>query len=338
VQLPIFRSVGKVVLTAVLLICGVSLPLEDAAARRARPGPARLTGAQRQARKTAITLVKQGVGKLREGDYVAALELFSKAYKIYPSPKIQFNIGQTYKELGRYLDAIGAYEKFEQNAPLDTSEALRKLARDNVRELFRKIALLRVQVSLPGARISIDGQPRGVSPLGKPLRLMPGVHSMVVKKQGYVTAVVDLRLRAGKRITRTVTLHRPRSKVVQVIWKSMRKPKKGLPVLWTGVALTGAAALVAAITGGLALVEEKRKDDLDLPIADRRAAATRGKRYVLTTDGLLLGAGVVALSSLIWYLAVVRPSGGTERVRVGPTGGAVVPHVSPGGGGLTVRF
>lgn len=321
-----------------MLVCSVTLFLPEAAARSPRPGRARYTGAQRNARKKAISLVKLGVHKLREGDYVEALELFSKAFKIYPSPKIQFNIGQTYKELGRYLDAIGAYEFFLRDAPADISEALRKLARDNIRELFRKIVILRVQVSVEGARISIDGRQRGVSPMKKPLRLMPGAHSMVVKKEGYVPAVIDLHIQAGKRVTRTVTLHKPRPKVVQVIWKTIRKPKKGLPVLWTGVALIGASGLVAAITGGLALLEEKRTIDLDLPIAERRAAAARGKRFQIATDSLLLGAGVLAVSSLIWYLVVIRPSGGTERVREGPEIRAVVPYLTPGGGGVSIRF
>lgn len=323
-------------MTGVLLVCGATLSLPEAAARAPGPGPARLARLGLKSKATA--LVKLGVVKLREGDYVAALELFTSAFKIYPSPKIQFNIGQTYKELGRYLDAIGAYETFLRDAPADYSEALRNLARDNIRELFRKIVILEVKVSVKGARISVDGRPRGVSPLKEPLRLMPGAHSMVVKKEGYVTAVVDLQLGAGKRVTRTVTLHKPRPKVVQVIWKTLRKPKKGLPVLWTGVALTGAAALGAAITGGLALMEVKRMNDLDLPLAERRAAAAQGKRYQLATDGLLLGAGVVALSTLIWYLVYVRPSGGTERVRVGPRARAVVPHIAPGSGGLTIRF
>jgi hypothetical protein len=321
-----------------LVLCGTFLVVPEAVAQRSRPGRARLSRAQRKARSKALVLVRLGVTKLREGDYVAALELFSKAFRIYPSAKIQFNIGQTYKELGRYLDAIGAYEAYLRDTPTDTSEVLRNLARDNIRELFRKIAILRVRVSVEGARISIDGRPRGISPLTRPLRLMPGAHSMVVKKEGYVTAVVDLQLRAGKRVTRTVTLHKPRPKVVQVIWKAVRKPTKGLPVLWTGVAITGAAGLVAAITGGLALVEEKRKDDLVLPIADRRAAALRGKRYQIATDSLVVGAGVVAVSTLIWYLVVVRPSGGTERVRVGPTEVTLVPYLAPGGGGLALRF
>jgi len=346
----------RALLTGALLFCGVTLSLGEAAARAPGNGSGRLTRSEREAKaakkkaarkkasekkaakKKATALVKLGVVKLREGDYVAALELFTSAHKIYPSPKIQFNIGQTYKELGRYLEAIGAYETFLRDAPADYSEALRNLARDNVRDLFRKIAVLQVKVSVRGARISIDGRPRGVSPLKEPLRLMPGAHSMVIKKEGYVTAVVDLRLGPGRRVIRTVTLHKPRPKVVQVIWKTLRKPKKGLNVIWTGIALTAAAGVVAAVTGGLALVEDKRANDLDLPLADRRAAATRGKRYQVATDAMLLGAGVVAVSTLIWYLAYVRPSGGTERVRVGPRARAVVPHLAPGGGGLTVRF
>lgn len=326
-------------MAALILACGVPLLGSEAAARERRPGQTRMTRAQRRARKKARKkarkLVKGGVVKLREGDYVAALELFSKAFRIYPSPKIQFNIGQTYKELGRYLDAIGAYERFLRDTPKDTAEVLKKLARDNIRELFRKIALLRVQVTVPDAQISVDGQPRGRSPLVKPLRLMPGLHSLVVKKEGFVTAAVDLRLLPGQRVTREVTLQRPRPQVV--IWKTIRKPKKGLPVLWTGLALTGAAALVVVITGTLALQQHNLANNEDLPLAKRFAAADLGKRYQLATDGLLIGAGVLAVATLVWYLAYVRPSGGTERVRMAPKT-SVIPHVGPGSAGLTLRF
>ncbi len=334
--LQIFK---KIALVSVLFFVSVPLVGSEAAARR-RGKSGRLSRAKRKARKKARVLVKKGVAKLREGDYVAALELFTDAFKIYPSPKIQFNIGQTYKELGRYLDAIGAYEKFLADTRADASTALRKLATDNIRELFRKIAIVRVKVSVEGAAISVDGRPRGISPLAKPLRLMPGAHSLVVKKEGFITAVVNLRLAPGNEMLRKVTLHRPRPKVVQVIWKTLRKPKKGLNVLWAGIAVTGATALAAAITGAMSLVEQQKFDDLDLPLAERRAAGDRGKRYQLATDGLLIGAAVVAVSTLIWYLTYVRPSGGTERVRVRPDEKAMSPrlHLAPGAGGLSFSF
>ncbi len=201
-------------LISVLAVAGVTLLMPEAAARGRRSGQPKLTRSQRKAKKKAVVLVKHGVRKLREGDYVAALELFSNAHRLYPSPKIQFNIGQTYKELGRYIDAMGAYEIFLRDAPSGPSKALRRLARDNIRELLGKIALLQVRISEQGAHISIDGLPRGVSPLKKPLRLMPGAHSMVVTKRGYATVALNLLLGAGKRFTRTVTLYKPRPKVV----------------------------------------------------------------------------------------------------------------------------
>ncbi|MFH2009640.1 MAG: PEGA domain-containing protein [bacterium] len=279
------------------------------------------------------------MAKLREGDYVTALELFSRAFKIFPSPKIQFNIGQTYKELGRYLDAIGAYEKFLKDAAADTSAALKKLAQDNVQDLLRKIAIVTIQVSVEGATVSVDGNARGASPLGAPLRLMPGSHSVVVKLTGYVTVAVNLRLEANQRLTRRITLQKPRPKVVNIIYKTVYKPKKGLPLLWTGVALTCAAGVTAAVLGGLALQQQKRMDDLSLPLAERRDAQELGRRYQMSTDGLLIGTAVVAVATLVWYLAYVRPSGGSERVRVSPKGkeSSVLPTLTPGGG-LTVEF
>ncbi len=310
--------------------------------RLASPGAPKRTSSRklRRARQKARKLVKKGVARLREGDYVAALDLFSRAFKIYPSPKIQFNIGQTYKELGRYLSAISAYERFIKDAPEDISFALRKLARDNIRELYRKIALLRLRISVHGARVSVDGRLRGISPMATPMRLMPGAHSIVVKKPGFVTVALDLRLLPGQRVTRLVTLHKPRPKVVRVIWSTRRKPKKGLPLLWTGVALTGAALLASAVTGAMALVEQSRFDDLDLPLDERMAAGERGRRYQRATDGLLIGAGVVAVATLVWYLVRVRPSGGVERVRQPSSArpGQVLLAPAPGGAGLVISF
>jgi tetratricopeptide (TPR) repeat protein len=326
------RSFTVWVVLSLLALVTLASPV----AAKARRADSRVSKERQQARK----LVKQGVVKLREGDYVTALDLFSRAFKVFPSPKIQFNIGQTYKELGRYLDAIGAYEKFFKDAAQDTSPALKKLARDNIQDLLRKIAIVTIQVSVDGATVSVDGKARGVSPLGAPLRLMPGSHSVVVKLTGYETVVVNLKLEANARLTRRITLQKPRPKVVNIIYKTVRKPKKGLPLVWTGIALTCAAGITAAVLGGLALKEQKRMDDLSLPLAERRDAQELGRRYQLSTDGLLIGTAVVAVATLVWYLAYVRPSGGSERVRVTPRGKAatVVPRLTPGGGGLTIEF
>ena len=317
-----------------LVLAAVCLALPPPAdARRRRLPRARISKERHQAR----ALVKQGVQKLRVGDYVEALALFTRAYGIFPSPKIQFNIGQTYKELGRYLDAITAYERFLEAAPKEMSAVVIKLARDNVRDLMRKIAVLTVRISVKGASITVDGQALGHAPLPKPIRLMPGPHSVVVKKDGYVPAVLSPQLAPNERRLLQVTLKRPpRPTVVRVIYRTVHKRRRGLALLWTGVALTGASSLVAAVLGGLALREQKHVDDLSLSLAVRRDAADRGKIFQRTTDGMLIGAGVIAAGALVWYLVVVRPSGGTRRVKVTET--AWRPLWSPRGAGLSIAF
>jgi hypothetical protein len=324
--------VGLLVGATALSLLG---PPREVEARRGRT--ARVT----QQRRQAQALVKQGVRKLREGDYVVALDLFSRAYALYPSPKIQFNLGQTYTELGRYLDGLRAYETFLVRLPPRTSGAVQRLTRDRIAELMRRIAVLTLECAEPGAAVTVDGQAQGHTPLSAPLRLMPGPHSVVVRKEGYLPVVWNLQLEAGQRLTRRVRLERPRPKVVQVVWKTVRKPRKGLPLLWAGVAVTAAAALTAAITGGLALREQDFAKDVDKPWSERVAAADRGRALQRATDGLLIATGVLAAGALAWFLVVVRPSGGTERVRISAaTRVTLTPALGPRGAAarLSVSF
>jgi hypothetical protein len=283
----------------------------------------------------AQALVKDGVRKLRDGDYVTALDLFSKAYALFPSPKIQFNLGQTYTELGRYLDALKAYEAFRAQTPAGTSKEVLRLVEERIADLMRRVVVITLECAEPEAIVVVDGQPRGQTPLGEPIRLMPGPHSVVLRKDGFLPAVLNLKLQAGQQETLKVSLERPKPKVVQVVWQTRRKPRKGLPVLWSGVAVTAAAAITAAVTGGLAMKEESIAKDVERPWTTRVAAADRGRALQRATDGLLIGAGVVALGTLVWYLVVVRRSGGTEKVRISPPPPRAGIELAPGGFALT---
>ena len=62
-------------------------------------------------------LLKEGTVFYERGDFAAALGKFEAAYGIYPSPKLQFNIAQANRDLGRPVDALAAFEKFLALAP-----------------------------------------------------------------------------------------------------------------------------------------------------------------------------------------------------------------------------
>lgn len=292
------------------------------------------------ARSQALKLVKIGVRLLRGGYYVGALEKFKKAYELYPSPKIFFNIAQTQKELGRYVRAIQAYEKFLKKAPKDTSKDLLVLAKERIEDLRKAIAVLKIEISQPNAEVTVNGTLYGTSPLNDPIRLMPGTHTLVIKKKGYNTEAMDIKLKAGQTISRHVILERPKQKLVEkaIVYKTIDIPPKGLALLWTGMAVTAVAGITASVLGGLALREEKKMGDSSLSISERLEAADRGDLYAKLTDGFLISGGVLAIGTLCWYLFYVRPSGGTKRIRVNSKTQAPRPSFNSGTAGLSFSF
>ena len=63
-----------------------------------------------QAKARAQGLLSEGTAAYGRGDYAAALDKFTAAYKIFPSPKLWFNIGQANRDLGRPVEAVEAFD------------------------------------------------------------------------------------------------------------------------------------------------------------------------------------------------------------------------------------
>jgi hypothetical protein len=322
-----------------LVVAGLFVLSPEVQARRAaRPMAARPMASSEtpaDSRKQARALVVKGAGEIARGDYVKALALFTQAYAIYPSPKILFNMAQTYRELGRLVEALNAYERFLHTAKPGTSRDLLKVARSKVQGLKGEVATLLIQVSVPGALIRIDGAEVGLSPMDIPRRVMPGRHLVVVSKKGYLTATERVTPRKSQRLVFTITLVKPRPKVVvrNLVFRIRKLPRRGLAVLWTGIGLTAAAAVGIAIAGALTKYEERILNDTSQSVSRRKLAVTRGKRYQWLTEGFIIGAGVAAIFTTIWGLTVVRASGGVERVPVNPPTVTIMPV----GTGILVR-
>ena len=67
--------------------------------------------------KEARSLAEAGAQNYKLGDYQSALDSFTQAYKLHPSPKLLFNIGQCHKYLKNYERAIWAFESFLSENP-----------------------------------------------------------------------------------------------------------------------------------------------------------------------------------------------------------------------------
>jgi hypothetical protein len=151
--------------------------------------------AQGQAeRQEALGLLREGNRLFDTGDYQAALSRYKQAYARVPSPKVLFNIGQTERALGRFVEAHASYDRFLTEAA-DASAALRAEAERRRAELEKATATIEISAErdgtpVPGVQVSVDGVGHGATPLPRPVRVMPGPHQVVVEPGGGAPPVV----------------------------------------------------------------------------------------------------------------------------------------------------
>jgi hypothetical protein len=144
-------------------------------------------------------MLNEGSALYQSGDYAGALEKFKEARATYASPKIWFNIGQANRDLGRFDDAMAAFEKFLIGAS-DASPGAIADARKATDELRPKLGQVRIECQTPGAEVNIDGKVVGQAPLLDPIWAMPGRHQITALVAGASPAVETVNVVAGTEI------------------------------------------------------------------------------------------------------------------------------------------
>ena len=89
----------------------------------------------------AKTRLATGAGLYRAREFEKAIEEFKAGVVIEDSPIFHFNLGQAYRQLGRYEDSIWHFERFLRRAnplPAKYKDAVESLVRDMKAELDRK--------------------------------------------------------------------------------------------------------------------------------------------------------------------------------------------------------
>ncbi|MFB6264913.1 MAG: PEGA domain-containing protein, partial [Bradymonadaceae bacterium] len=118
-----FRSLTRPVRVATIgLAAGVAVGAIPAPAVAGESGGEQEEAASGQAddeqkAKKVLKLIRQGKKAYDAGNYEKALNLYQKAYDLYPKPAILVRLGKTAEELGTLKKAISYYEKFIEMAP-----------------------------------------------------------------------------------------------------------------------------------------------------------------------------------------------------------------------------
>jgi hypothetical protein len=157
----------------------------------------------------AQMLLSEGTQLFNHGAMSEALDKFKQAYAEFASPKLLFNIGLTSRNLGRAVEAMGAFERFLAEATDSPAEMIAE-AKQSVSVLRATLGNLTIKCGVIGAEIALDGRTVGLTPLPDSLWVMPGNHLVTAHHSGFSLATVTVDVNAGTVHTLTLTMQRIR--------------------------------------------------------------------------------------------------------------------------------
>lgn len=262
------------------------------------------------------------------GDLRGTLAEFERAYALRPSPLLSFHIGRVALELRQFAYSHRAITRFLEEVGDGEPDSAEKRAQAQAMldEIEPRIAHLTIESSVVGARLSIDEQPLGESPLPAPLVLDVGTYRVRASKQGFVPVTRVISLAGGDRSTLALELEAlddpsqrisasapkpmgsPSLVAVRPVQSTTRQPAM-TQGLWAGFAAGGALAVAGGITGIYALRASSRlgstrfEDDANRSAFDRESERVRA--LSISAD-VFLGAAFVTLQTsaiVLWWRA-----------------------------------
>jgi hypothetical protein len=182
-----------------------------------------------------------------------ALRRFERAYELYPSPIVLFNLAGAQIRTGHIVAGVESYQRFLHDATSGPEVRHRAAAEAASAAASQRIAHLHVSVEpmQPRDGLEIDTRVFRHAAIGADLPLDPGPHSVAVIRDG--TAVGRERLRLSEGESRSITIHVAPTHTTLVVTPSTQqsaaRPRSRLgvvasPWFWTGVGvlvLAGAA-------------------------------------------------------------------------------------------------
>lgn len=154
----------------------------------------------------ANELFLRGLKLYEKKQYPAALRKYQQAYKLFPSPQIQFNMALVREKMRQPHKAAVHYERFLLKSDSRVFPRRVKAARAKLKLLRKKLATVSVACKVKGAAVVVDGEPAGLTPLAHRIYHRPGKMVLTVKGKGFGPYRKKLTLGAGKHRKLVVSL------------------------------------------------------------------------------------------------------------------------------------
>ena len=243
---------------------------------------------------------------------LGAMARYHKAYSIFPSFKIDLNIGGTLDIMGRPTEAAVYFEKFLNNSQKAPPDVIKE-AKARLEELRQKLASVIVNSPVKDTAVLINGEEVGRTPVKMSHYLEPGKYMLTVQKDGYLPVHRKLDLNKGDHLTLNIPLtsraelEKEQRRLQQIA--DERRTKN----IWGYTALAGAAALAvtAAVLYGVGAqqgISAHEGYQTTTNMADQRAYAeeVNSAKEMLIGGHVLIGLAAAAAGVSIYQL-LTRP-------------------------------
>jgi len=153
----------------------------------------------------AAKLKKQGDDAMLDLRYEDALAAYAKSYALRANPALHYNRARALEALGRYADALDAYEAFEKDAPPDLLAKVPGL-KEHVAGVQKRVTELTLKVNVDGARVVLRNVVLGTTPFDHSVRVNAGKATLEITAEGYESHRREVDLKGGEVLTLEIEL------------------------------------------------------------------------------------------------------------------------------------
>jgi len=338
---PGLRSARRPVCAARRVLCvGLGLALGAASFAAAAPAMADDTPSL-EALGRADELFQKGNRAFEDGDIEGAYRLYLDAWSLKKGIDIAANLGVVELKLGKHRDAAEHIAYSLRLFPAQGNPEARERLMQKLGEAKASIATVRLDVSVDGAALSVDGVELGRAPLRDELYVDPGLRAFRASREGYEAAEARVELAAGTSSKIALALQPlPATALSAGATPAASEPASSKP-LWPALALGGVTAVGAGLGITFTLMglgEESELEGVSCPggpeTCPQDALDGVDRRNGFMTVGAAgFVVGGAALVGLITYLA--WPSGGEATTSTAAL--ELVPVAGPNQQGLVLK-
>jgi hypothetical protein len=293
--------------------------------------------------KTALILFKEGNTALKEPNFQRAAQKYREALEHWDHPAIHYNLALA---LFNLVQPVETHEQFVAAlkygaAPLDADKF--EQAKRYEAQLETQLSGVDIRCNMEGAQVKLDGKLLYNAPGRYTGLVLPGPHSIVATKTGYITNELSLPLPAGE--TKVFEMNLMSTDDLTEYRRLWPTPVPYV-VLVAGLAVAGAG--VALHVGlGQSTVRAFDNDIAQCAAAHPsmgctltpELAAERQRADIFQGIGIAayaVGGALAVTGAVLLYANRLQP----YRISVGVTNGgktlSLLPYVGPGGSGAAL--